>query len=640
MLNPNEDRQDYGSILSAPPNYELDFAIGTSYSLDLDSLIGASISLGLNEETDTVLKDNPIFLLEALRATGDKVALFCQKGSIHLPNNPTKLHILLEEMVFQVNVQENEKTGKYPSFHPKFWLIRYVNENDEVQYRVIALSRNLTFDRSWDICFAMDGWKREKILKKNINKNKPLSVFLNYLKEFTTDSTKKDKIEQIIGELDYMEFELKSGPFNDFDFIPNGVGDDVSIMNYPLFKKSLDSIAVMSPFLSNSVIKDFNERLTGNGNSENAYLFTRAESLSRLDLDDCSQFKIYILKDQIVNGESLISGDGITESETLIKNENIEESSEKADIDTSRNTDNIDTTQNQEKANMQQDIHAKMYFIKYGKNVDLYLGSLNASHNAINGNIEFMIRLRTSSRKFGMKKFMDDLFCGEEGGAGSPFQLVDIGKYDRETPEESNELENIIRKIVRLDFKSKISQEEEYYKIILSVSDLNKFSNDYNISFKPLLSEKSEELREMMIFEKLNKIQLSEFFVLTVEKDMESISRVVKIETEGIPNDREKDLISSIVNDKEAFIRYVAFLLGDNDILSALETGMLSNTGRLNTLPREIQLPALYEKMLYSACYDKEKFEEIEYLIETLSDGDVIPNGFEELYNTFTEAIQ
>ena len=61
MLNPNEDRQDYGSILSAPPNYELDFAIGTSYSLDLDSLIGASISLGLNEETDTVLKDNPIF---------------------------------------------------------------------------------------------------------------------------------------------------------------------------------------------------------------------------------------------------------------------------------------------------------------------------------------------------------------------------------------------------------------------------------------------------------------------------------------------------------------------------------------------------------------------------------------------------
>ena len=110
MLNPNEDRQDYGSILSAPPNYELDFAIGTSYSLDLDSLIGASISLGLNEETDTVLKDNPIFLLEALRATGDKVALFCQKGSIHLPNNPTKLHILLEEMVFQVNVEENEKT--------------------------------------------------------------------------------------------------------------------------------------------------------------------------------------------------------------------------------------------------------------------------------------------------------------------------------------------------------------------------------------------------------------------------------------------------------------------------------------------------------------------------------------------------
>lgn len=638
MLNPNEDRQDYGSILSAPQNYELDFAIGTSYSLDLDSLIGASISLGLNEETDTVLKDNPIFLLEALRATGDKVALFCQKGNIHLPNNPTKLYILLEEMVFQVHTSKKEKINDYPSFHPKFWLIRYVSENEDVQYRVIALSRNLTFDRSWDICFAMDGWKRDKILKKNINKNKPLSIFLEYLKEFTTDSAKRDKINQIIEELDYMEFELKSGPFNDFDFIPIGVDDEISIMDYPLFKKPLDSLSVMSPFLSNGVIKNLNERFTGR-DMENAYLFTREESLSGLDPSDCSRFKIYVLKDQIVNGESLISGEDIND-DSILPIEDIAESGMTEANSQSMNSEKFDTTQKQEKANQQQDIHAKMYFIKYGKNVDLYLGSLNASHNALNGNIEFMIRLRTTSRKFGMKKFLDDLFCGEEGDAGSPFQLVDIDKYDGKPPEDNNDLENIIKKIVRLNLKSRISPDGEFYKIILSVENFDKISNDTNINFKPLLSEKSEEFKKKMTFEKLNKIQLSEFFVLTVEKDEESISRVIKIETEGIPSDRDKDLISSIVNDKESFIRYVAFLLGDNDILSALETGMLSNSSKSINLPQEIQLPALYEKMLYSACYEKEKFDEIEYLIETLSDDNVIPDGFEELYNTFKEAIK
>ena len=53
MLNPNNDRLDYGQVLAPPDGYTLDFAIGTTYSLDLDALVGACIALGLSEETDT-----------------------------------------------------------------------------------------------------------------------------------------------------------------------------------------------------------------------------------------------------------------------------------------------------------------------------------------------------------------------------------------------------------------------------------------------------------------------------------------------------------------------------------------------------------------------------------------------------------
>ena len=246
-----------------------------------------------------------------------------------------------------------------------------------------------------------------------------------------------------------------------------------------------------------------------------------------------------------------------------------------------------------------------------------------------------------------MNKFLNDLFCGEEGGPESPFQLVDMNKIN-ESPEteKGDDLDSIIKEIVRLNLKSEISFDGEFYKIDLTADDFDNFENKllennskFNISFKPLLSEKEEEFKEKIIFEKLNLIQLSEFFVITVKNDEESISRVVKIETDGIPDDREKDLISSIVNDKTAFIRYVAFLLGDNDILSALETGILNNGNGFDLQPQEVQLPALYEKMLYSACYDKDKFKEIEFLIQTLSDDDVIPEGFEDLYNTFKEVI-
>ena len=100
MLNPNNDRLDYGQILAPPSGFHLDFAVGTTYSLDLDALVGASLALGLSEETDSELMNNPVCLLEALRSTGDKVALFCEGGQIHMPNHVTALYILLEKMVF------------------------------------------------------------------------------------------------------------------------------------------------------------------------------------------------------------------------------------------------------------------------------------------------------------------------------------------------------------------------------------------------------------------------------------------------------------------------------------------------------------------------------------------------------------
>ena len=72
MLKPSGDRLDYSHMLSPPVGYETVFAIGTTYSLDLDALIGISISLGLSESIDSELKDNPIYLLEALQKTADK----------------------------------------------------------------------------------------------------------------------------------------------------------------------------------------------------------------------------------------------------------------------------------------------------------------------------------------------------------------------------------------------------------------------------------------------------------------------------------------------------------------------------------------------------------------------------------------
>ena len=613
MLNPKKNRLDYGSILSPPSNYQLDFAVGATYSLDLDALVGASISLGLAAESDSDLNRNPIFLLEALRSTGDKVALFCEAGQIKLPNKTTPLYILLEDMVFQVTNNNNVEHSKYASFHPKAWVLRYINENDEILYRFVILSRNLTFDRSWDLSFSMDG----KITDKHTSKNNPLINFIDYLANFSTDEIKTDKIKEILKELEFVHFELNSPIFEGFEFIVNGIDGANPIQNQQLFQSnSLDRLLIMSPFLSKSVISDFNKRKNP---KSKAILITRSNSLGQLKGEELDNFEFYALKDEVIDGESLLS-EG---SEQSTKKE-------KKDKKSDDEIDNKELIAEESKQFPKQDIHAKMYVVEKAKFTDLYLGSLNASHNALYGNVEFMIKLGARKRRFNIDKVLKGIF---NDGKDNPFQQVDMNTI-KVPPEGEKDLNIVVKDIVRINARAKIIPHDDKYDIEVK---FDKDCKNYDIEINPLLSNKTVKFSQKILFENLDKIQLSEFFVVTVKKDKETIRRVIKIPVDNLPQDRQKDVVSNVINDKTAFIRYVAFLLGDEYILSSYEE---DGDGLGEGIPGfTIKMPELYEKMLTAALYTPEKFNELEFLIKTLSDDNVIPEGFEELHNTFKEVI-
>ena len=601
MLNPNNDRLDYGQLIAPPADYKLDFAIGTTYSLDLDALVGACIALGLAEETDSDLMKNPICLLEALRATGDKIALFCEGGQIHLPNNVTSLYILLEKMVFTVETVQKRGLARYPSFHPKFWLIKYVNNEGEALYRVVVLSRNLTFNRSWDVSFCMEGRK----VAKRTAKNNPVIDFISYLINQLPDtenaSDKQAKMQALAQELKNVKFELDSKEFNDFDFIPVGINNKYSSEQAPfynLFEDSFHEVMIMSPFLSKSVIKDFNERNKNIEYSEHL-LITRASELGKLKPADCSKFDIYTMKDAVVDGESLIS---------------------------------------EENASTQkQDIHAKIYMVRKYSDSYLYLGSLNASHNALNGNIEFMVKLWSKNRYLNLSKLKASIFGEDE--AECPFQSATLSNaQEDEADEKTQRLDSIIKAINRLEASAIIKENGDQFDINLSFEH---FESEYDITVSPLLSNKTAPLSESIIFSSMELTQLSEFYKISVSDGKQTVSRVIMIPTENMPIDREKAVVSSVVNDKSCFYRYIAFLLGGNMVISALESNDSANetNGTVKT-NKPIQLPALYEKMLKTAATAPERFKEIEYLIKSVSGDDVIPEGFEELYNTFRKVVK
>lgn len=608
MLNPNNDRLDYCQVLAPPDNYTLDFAIGTTYSLDLDALVGVCIALGLSEETDSDLMKNPICLLEALRATGDKVALFCEGGQIHTPNNITSLYILLEKIVFQVSTSKRKGIAKYPSFHPKFWLIRYVDETGTPLYRVVVLSRNLTFDRSWDVTFTMDG----KVNGQKTLKTSPVIDFVSYLtNSLPSDENaraKLKKIRKIIRELPYVHFELNSREFEDFEFLPTGVkstdGGFHTTANKPfapLFEDSFHEILIMSPFLTNSVIKGFIDR-NKYINHTDYMLFTRAMSLGKLNPNDCSDFRIFTMKDAVVDGESMIS-------------------------------EEMQQTQ-------KQDIHAKVYMVRKYSDTYLYLGSLNASHNAIKGDVEFTIMLKTKNRHLNMTKLSESLFNGSEDNASNPFQevkLTDTIVIDDEQ-ERQNILDNYIKEINRMKPTAKVICNTDNYDININFAKYE--SSKYTITVSPLLSNKTELISENVLFKSLLLTQLSEFYKISVSDEISSVQRVIIIPTEGLPEDREKAVVSSVVKDKECFYRYIAFLLGDSYVLSAMETTNGSEFVERKNTHNISQIPALYEKMLQTAATAPERFKEIEYLIKAVSADGVIPEQFEELYNVFKKAVK
>lgn len=316
MLNPESDRLDYGELLTPPEDFELDFAIGTTYSLDLDTLVGACLSLGLSEELESADK---IHLLEALKSTADKMVVFCESGQIKLPKKVTPLYCLLEKIVFDVALETTRKENtSYPAFHPKIWLIRLKNDV-EIKYRFIVLSRNLTFDRSWDISFVFEG-----SIERTTIQNEPLQNFCKYLIQYLPNTNiginKKNKILEIVQELSKVNFSLlteneEESDFYKYQFLPNATKNNQRISESELFTADFDKLIIISPFLTAGTVGDFNNRQIED-KAKSCWLFTRKEEFLKIPLKDkgnFSNFNIYVLNETVVDGEYALYTENIVQ---------------------------------------------------------------------------------------------------------------------------------------------------------------------------------------------------------------------------------------------------------------------------------------------------------------------------------------
>ena len=182
-------------LIRPPSGYHLDLAVLTTYTLDLEALLVLPLSVlahpdgGLEE-----LLADPLRLHQAIRDAGDRVHAFVDETGIGIPRGARPLYSMLESSVHAVRAPNGG------SFHPKVWVARFTADAGDAEdaedeappdlLRVAILSRNLVFDRSWDVALASEAPPRN--VKRRVGASRPLGDLLSALPQLTTTPMDKD----------------------------------------------------------------------------------------------------------------------------------------------------------------------------------------------------------------------------------------------------------------------------------------------------------------------------------------------------------------------------------------------------------------------------------------------------------------
>ena len=599
MFRLKEDRLNYGQLLMPPEGYTLEKAVGTTYSLDLETMMAVCIALGIQESTDSSLSHNPFAVLKSLQRLSDRLLVFCEVGQIiAMPPEKSPLMLLLDKMIVPVKLKEIKGKG-FPSFHSKTWTLQFADKGGNKVYRYIVLSRNLTFDRNWDVAVSLDG----RLTKARHRSSYPIVDFLGFLKDKALDgvSLKTEKrriLNALIQELSYVQFSLNDKRFRDFEIIPLGIGT-TNIDDDPLLKESFHELLIISPFLSETVIRSFDQRRRLK-DPLRRHLITQTTELHKIagKLDTISVFTV---KDTVVEGEEIVSD------------------AESAKV-------------------QQQDIHAKMYLMTKDTNSFLYLGSMNASEYGLHRNVEMLIKLSAYRSSLRMDLVEGDLFGSDE--KTNPFEKVDFTEIDVPTPEkeERDDLERILKEIChRLKANAEVSPNGDNYSVKITVSSPRGGFPEAEIA--PARTARTQPLSEEVFFNDISALELTELYRITIKGQTDSITNMILIPTK-MPEKRDEMVIRSIFNNKRAFIDYLAFILGDDYVLSAMEIDSSSISDHSLRSSVEESFPAIYEKMLKTAFTEPDRLKEIRQIIDRISDTDVIPEEFVQMYEIFVKTLR
>ncbi|WP_254547381.1 phospholipase D family protein [Halomarina pelagica] len=611
MLEP-QDRSLLHETLRPPAGYDLDYAVGATYSLDLTALLAVPLAFTRHQQVGTEPEDfDPVAILDALRKNSENMTLFCQAGGIHVPSQQHPLYQLLEDLVVETTTPSGSG-----SFHPKTWVLRYTAPDSPVHYRFLCLSRNLTYARSWDTVLTLDGKLTDR--EYAYTRNHPLGDFIEALPNMAVrelGDERQERIATIQDEIRRVDFDPPD-PFEEIAFHPFGID---SRDQWPFPDRSTD-LVVVSPFLSRSLLSQLNPE------SRHATLISRWEELESLTETALEPW------DEVF---------------TLSRAAELDEQSDDLEMP----SEDADESTLEDDEDALRSLHAKLFLVDDGWDARVYTGSANATRAAFTDNVEFLVELRGKKSKCGT-----GVLLGQKDSEMSLRDLLEPFQYDGTTSPDpiAEKLEKELRDIKQAVASSQISafveqstEGEEY------VFTLRTDGTSLSLPHKASLTARPISLQDRAATDvTLDSPELATFTLsyeaitsfIAFEATAEAASKtqsetfVLNIPLENAPTDRRQRLLRTIVNDRRRFLQFLALLLGDTDttfgyLLSQTNWKDWDGTSRNGELE---QFPLLEQllRVLYQNPEQLDRVHELMTDLEAVSDEEsVLPDGFTSVFD-------
>lgn len=599
--------------LRPPAGYRVEVAVGTTYSLNLTALLLAPLSFALfdcedtkdvdRDDTKDVRRLDPIRLLEAVRRYADHTTVFCQAGGIHVPTQYRSILTFVEDCVREAAPPREDSL-----FHPKMWALRFITEDGTRLHRVIVLSRNLTFDQSWDTALVLD-----EQADGNID-GAPAASFVRRLPDLALhplQQNRSDELHDLAATLEKATLAAPP-PFTGGELVPLGPDEQNS---WPFPNRGRRLLAI-SPFLTKGAVHQLATI------ADKRTLVSRAESLEQV-------------------GSAALQGWDVNVLQRM------------AEVDPSEDVDVVTDTPPDGFFESHDGLHAKTFVIDVDQNQSsVVTGSANLTSASWTRNVEFDAVLTGPTASCGVSATLQG--SPEAPGLRQIIEEYKVMAADGLADEAATTaftLESFHRRLAAgqpvLDVET---VEDERVRTTLTLDMPDDAPGTTTVRLASLGEPQAKPLAPQLDWS-VSPINVTPFVVVetTAGSGEGKVTRrcVLKAELTGAIDGRRHDAVFSILRSKEDVLRYLVFLLGDPsyDALFAEMAGMgterFADTDRPAGANNDV---ALFEPLVRAAGRDQDALARVASLVEEireLPDGaELVPDGFEELWDVVWQVHQ